>query len=445
MIKRKIKDFNSIFWKIWGVNNKVYEPLDVFKIERDKQAEEQKHHNFLNNKNKLSNEEYLYYLNLESYNFHDLFVYNLFGNTEQVTFYIHQLNNIIYNYKIFQELNFDKEKFINLFSFQIALVIEDMNTNDINISMFEDALNANSLMPFIKKCKDKTKVKSFKNLAIELSYINFDMKKNHGKNNIFLEDIHANTFQKELSKWKNNNSYPSFIKMLVIINTIQKGNSEEKIGKFFQLLIIRALLYIQKEFGVEKNSRTEFLEQIGKFRNNLKDYYSSNNKIEIFEYQKRHVIDIPNIFDSEESLNEVLSQLKLNMDEFIKNNKEDKLTDLKIPHRELIIKEFNCCKTKKNYLILLDKIVDISDDNLHSQYINSGYNLVKFIISIKTEDIILFNNKFKYLDRSFGTLLSHSGIDNNLTTFTHVLKNKSDLLECVKIIGEYFIKLSTLE
>lgn len=443
-MKSKIRDFNKIFWRIWGVNNRIHEPLDVFKIKKDKRAEEKKFNNFLNHNNLLSNEEYLFQLNKEIYNFHDLFVYNLLGDTKQVKFYVHQLINIAFNYKIFQELNLDQEKFINLFSFQIALVIEDMDANDINISMFENALKADSLMPFINKCKEKTKVKSLKDLAIKFSYKNSEMKKTLEKNNIFLEDIHANTFQKELSSWKNNNEYPSFHKMLVIINTIQKGNNEEKTGEFFQLLIIRALLYIQKEFNLDKKIRIESLEQISKFRYILKGCYASNNKSEIFEYQKRYVIDIPNFLDSEQSLNEVLSQLKLKMNEFIKNNEKDKLIDLKIPNREIIIKEFHHCKTKKDYLILLNNIIDIHEDNPYSQYINNSYNFVRFIISIKTEDIILFNNKFKYLDRSFGTLLSNSGVDTDLTYFIHILKNKSDLVECVKLIGKHFKKLSTL-
>lgn len=34
----KQKDFNSIFWRVFGVNQKVYEPLDVFKAKKDKRA-----------------------------------------------------------------------------------------------------------------------------------------------------------------------------------------------------------------------------------------------------------------------------------------------------------------------------------------------------------------------------------------------------------------------
>lgn len=30
------KDFNTLFWKTWGVNNRVYESLDVFAIKSPK-------------------------------------------------------------------------------------------------------------------------------------------------------------------------------------------------------------------------------------------------------------------------------------------------------------------------------------------------------------------------------------------------------------------------
>lgn len=35
----KEKDFNSTFWRVFGVNRKVYEPLDVFKSKKDKRAD----------------------------------------------------------------------------------------------------------------------------------------------------------------------------------------------------------------------------------------------------------------------------------------------------------------------------------------------------------------------------------------------------------------------
>ncbi|ANE35009.1 hypothetical protein CHL_1710 [Campylobacter hyointestinalis subsp. lawsonii CCUG 27631] len=36
----KQKDFNSIFWRVFlCVNQKVYEPLDVFKAKKDKRAD----------------------------------------------------------------------------------------------------------------------------------------------------------------------------------------------------------------------------------------------------------------------------------------------------------------------------------------------------------------------------------------------------------------------
>ena len=36
------KDFNSMFWGIIGVNNRVFEVEDIFQKKRDKQADEKR-------------------------------------------------------------------------------------------------------------------------------------------------------------------------------------------------------------------------------------------------------------------------------------------------------------------------------------------------------------------------------------------------------------------
>ncbi|MGB7401236.1 MAG: hypothetical protein WA916_01560 [Arcobacter sp.] len=441
----KLKDFNSVFWKIWGVNNRVYQPLDALNIKKDRQAEEKKYNNFLNDDTKLGNKEYLFHLYREPYIFYDLFVNKMLGNTEQVNFYVHQLNNIAFNFKLFQISSFKMEKFINMFSFQIALIIENMNFHNIDISIFNDAVKDNSLMPFINKGKENTKSKTLKDFATELSYINSTMKKSYEENNIFLEDIHPNSFQKELSKWKNNKSHPSLIKMLTIINAISKGYDEEKIGRFFQLLIIRALLHIQKEFIIEENIKINFLEQMTNFRKFLKDLYFLNNENEINEVQLKYLINMIEAQESNEfDINKDLNESMLRLSKFLKNNKEDNNIVLKMPNSELIINGFNNCKSKKDYKILLDKIIDIPENREHSYFFNFSLKLLRFIIAIKIEDKLLFNEKFKYLDRSCGTLLSQGGIEKKLTEYINILKGKTDLFECMKVVQEHFNKLSTL-
>ena len=73
-----------------------------------------------------------------------------------------------------------------------------------------------------------------------------------------------------------------------------------------------------------------------------------------------------------------------------------------------------------------------------SNYINNAYNFIKFIISIKIEDKKLFKEQLKFLDRSFGGLLTYYNIKYNLAHYITLLENKFDLLECMKCIGNYF-------
>lgn len=439
------KDFNRIFWKIWGVNNRVYEPLDVFKIKRNKQRESKKHDNFLNDDKKLSNDEFQHHLNREAYNFYDLFTIHLLNNTKQVNFYVHQLNNINDNYRLFEKLQFKEDQFINLFSFQIALIIENMNYNDVDTSMFDNALKENSLMPFfdkyreIRDCNNKIKKMSQKDLATQLSYVNHDLKKKQKENKIYLEEVTAEKFESDLSKWKKKKEFPTFIKMLVILNTIHKETSEEKIGKFFQLLIIRALLHIQKEFDISESIKLELIGRINKFREVIKKYYSTNEESKIYEEQLKYLIDMPD--ESKElTLKESLLHLGSKLPEFLKHNDSDKLINIKIMDRELIINKFNKCKTKKDYRVLLSKIIDIPENYAFSFLINNSYAFMRFIISIKVEDTILFNRQFKYLDRAFGTLLSKGTSDNTLPKFINLLKEETDFLMCVDIVGDYFKK-----
>jgi len=76
----KQKDFSSIFWRVFGVNQRVYEPLDVFKIKKDKRADLKQYNRFINYPNTLSNKAFFYYLTLEIRNFDILFLDYIFEN-----------------------------------------------------------------------------------------------------------------------------------------------------------------------------------------------------------------------------------------------------------------------------------------------------------------------------------------------------------------------------
>ncbi len=192
------KDFNSIFWEIWGVNNRVYEIFDIFSVKshnlddneikkyknlnRDKQADFESYDNFLRNEESLSNEKFFEHLEREPHLFYIFFIDYLLGDSEQVRFYINQLNNIVINYRIFEREKLKQEKFINVFAFQIAYIIEDMNYNGLSIDNFE-------------------------------------------KMHLYLNVVSENKFVFYLSNWKKNKELPTFLNLLTIINTIKKGTN----------------------------------------------------------------------------------------------------------------------------------------------------------------------------------------------------------------------------
>lgn len=172
-----IKDFNTLFWSILGVNNRVFEPIDVFKNKRDKRADEKKYDIFLKSDNKLSNPIF-FNLNNQSFLFYEL-IFNYFMNYNKSSkFYANQINNIIMNFKIHMETKLEENILINLFAFQISNIIEYMVHNNIDITMFEKCLLQKNFMPVIDLCKKTTKTKSLKDLATKLCYKNSEIKEN---------------------------------------------------------------------------------------------------------------------------------------------------------------------------------------------------------------------------------------------------------------------------
>jgi len=386
---------------------------------------------------KLSNKVYFEYLFLEVNNFDILFIDYLLGNTEQNLFYINQLQNITLNYKIFTPNNFNETNLINLFSFQIALIIEYMTLKKIDTKLFNQALQTNSIKPFLDKCKEIEKVKSFKDLAVEFSNIHVSLQEKTP--DIIIEDIHPDTFQKELSLWNKGRNLPSLIKMFVIVNSAAKNETkEQKIGMFVQLLIIRGLLHIQKEFNLDEDVKVKCLEQLENFRAQIRECYLQNEEDKLFKQQAMYLIDFSTIFEFDDP-EKIYQQLKPKIDAFAKYNDEKITTGkLMLPDRELLIEEFSQCKSKEEYMRLFDKLNYSLENEPFYPYVNNTYNVIKFIISIKIEDKKLFKEQLKSLDRSLGGLLSLYNIDHNLTKYMTLLENKFDLLECIECIADDF-------
>ncbi len=442
-------DFNTLFWKIIGVNNRVFEIEDIFHKSRDKQADEKKYDNFLKDHNKLANKQYFQLKFKELYIFDELLIGFLFRNNEENRFYVNQIHNITMNYKTLLEEKLDKNLLINLLSFQISYIIQYMaHNNNIDITIFDECLLKKSIKPVIDLCKKSTNTKFLKDLSTELSYKNSDIKDYCKKRGIKIDDVQVHTFQKDLSDWKNSKSLPSFIKLLVITNIIHKQSSRDKTAFLIQLILIRSLLHIQKEFSIQESIQIEFLEKIKYFREIIKNHYLENALSNISEEQSYYVIDFSNYFndlfgedktkqfDIEKHLKEIQNKLSI----FNQYNNGDESIAIKIPHETFIFSEFRKCKTQDNYLELLKKLPVLLDNQPYNIVINQKYFMMLFIIAIKTNDQKIFTRYFKLLNKSVSSLLSLCKVDKKISTYSVLLKDISDIEDCRKIIVDYLNK-----
>lgn len=442
------KDFNSMFWGIIGVNNRVFEVKDIFQKKRDKQADEKKYDNFLKNNNVLSNEQYFNLVFKELYTFDELLIGFLFSNNNENRFYVNQIHNITMNYRTLLEKQFDENLLINLLSFQISYIIEYMAHNDINIEIFNECLLKKSIEPVINLCKKSTNTKSLKDLSIELSYKNLDIKNYCKERDIEIDEVDAGTFQKDLSNWKNSKSLPSFIKLLVITNIIHKQSSRYKTAFLIQLILIRSLLHIKTNFDIQESIQIKFLEKVKYFREIIKKHYLANTSQNISEEQSRYVFNFSNFFDvlfnenktKQIDIKKYLEEFNKQLQIFNKQNDGDEEIQLKIPYKDFIISEFNKSKTQDNYLKLLNKLPTLIDDQSDHILINQRYFMMLFIIAIKTNDQKIFTKYFKLFDKSLASTLSLYKVDKKISTYNLLLQNIYDIEDCRKIIVDYLNK-----
>ncbi|WP_419323443.1 hypothetical protein [Aliarcobacter butzleri] len=426
----------------------MFEVEDIFSNPRDKQADEKEYNNFSKNHNKLANKQYFQLKFKELYIFDELLIGFLFRNNEENRFYVNQIHNITMNYKTLLEKQLDKNLLINLLSFQISYIIEYMAHNNIDITIFDECLLKKSIEPVINLCKKSANTKSLKDLSTELSYKNSDIKDYCKKRGIKIDDVQAHTFQKDLSHWKNSKSLPSFIKLFVITHVIHKQSSRDKTAFLIQLILIRSLLHIQKEFNIQESIQIEFLEKIKYFREIIKNHYLENTLSNISEEQSHYVIDFSNYFndlfgeyktkqfDIEKHLKEIQNKLSI----FNQYNNDDESITIKTPHETFILSEFKKCNTKDDYLELLKKLPILLDNQPYNIVINQRYFMMLFIIAIKTNDQKIFTKYFKLLDKSVSSLLSLCKVDKRISTCSILLKDISDIEDCRKIIVDYLNK-----
>lgn len=423
------KDFNSIFWKIFGVNHRVYQALDAINIKRDKQADEQIYHSYLSNDDLLSNNSYALFKSKEVDNFYELFISYLIGQDENTIFYIHQICNIIYNFNIFKttDLNYD---YIKLFSFQTAFIIEYMSHHHFDTKLFDVSIKEESIMPFIDFSKKVNKIKSNKHFATIMNYT-LEEKCSEIHNNIQtnIESVTEFTFQKNISKWKNKIELPSLISLFIITNTLYKNKKDRdnKIAFFFQLLLIRGLLHIKKTFNIDDHTKDSFLKNFRYFRKQIKLKLNSNA---VGKLQAKYLIELSESIDlakSSENLNEIYKKIITFSKNYIT---DDEPLQIEFLNRDEITNLFNEKKYEEAFSLIDFK--NNHENELIQQTINRVNYLLQFIISTKLEDKKMMQKYFKEFDRyMFGGILSFQEKRYNSQEFIELLKDVNTLKDCI--------------
>ena len=316
------KDFNKIFWNIWGISQRVYTYEDIFIIKNSSTESSKKNLNkFLNNKS-MRDESFMELLYKDLHNFYLVFK-NLFYKVEndKSLELIKELNNISFTYRFLDLLNVnDKDLIINLFSFQVAYILENISYLKIDTSLFENALKENSFKTYLdyyekKSNKNQSGIandlhNTFCDLisAIEENYTSTIKKIDSEK--VFLNDI---------SKWKNA-ELPEFIK-IITLNVVLFFNKEkqEQRTNLIMMLMLRALIHIKRGYEIDTELENIFLAKLNDFRIVIREKLIAKDYTYLYLLKSKYCIDFEKMIDESENTNIDINILMKYMSPYMKN------------------------------------------------------------------------------------------------------------------------------
>jgi len=288
-------DFNSIFWKTWGVNHRVYTYEDVFKIKNnDNNKEKKKFFKFKNYEN-MRLKDYIELLYKEPNDFYLLFN-NLFYKVENDNSFEHiqELNNIVFSLRILDIFEIQNvEKVVNIFSFQIAYILEKICKSNVDISLFEESLELNSFKPYIDNY-EKISNKNQNGIAHDLHTTFYNLTEAMFVNyNSHMKDIdETKVFVNDLIKW-NKGSLPEFFKILVMnVTFFSKKQKYEQRSQLILMLILRASINIKKEFNINEKIEKLFLSQLSSFRKTIKNMLDNKDIENLDKLKLTYSMDI---------------------------------------------------------------------------------------------------------------------------------------------------------
>lgn len=292
-------DFNISFWHIVGVNNRVFQFIDLFpsvstndnasiryKNMRNKESDEKSYERFLNGK--LRDDTKYFNFKVSEILLFNTLLKSTIKNTQDYNFYTKQFFNLILNYHHFSKPSLLTEKMISLFAFQLAYTIEYMKQYELDTELLELSIQNNSIEPFLNECKKQTKCKTDSNLATYMSYNHEELKKNMLQSAIYIKTIIPSTFKKYISNWKNRKTLPSITHMLTISIILHKNDSRQTEAKLFQLILVRALLFIENKYDISDQIKEEFIEKLRLFRKRI-NYLYKNDATKIINFQTQYL------------------------------------------------------------------------------------------------------------------------------------------------------------
>lgn len=303
----KHHDFSWYFWGAFGINQRIYKPQEVLKIKRspkEMNADAKQFNNYLTKPQLLSKKKHHELMHLEVNNFYDFFL-EYFGieNDELMIFCISQILNTAHNYKMIEKSNQHHSEFITLFAFQTAIVIEYMKSQDIDVAIFNKALEKQQFYPFIELYKSSIKNNGTnEDFAQKLSYLSDALKTqlNVQEVNTSIDLFSPETLIKDLSEWINKKSFPSFIKLLLLNYGLKQNltvSAKQRKAYLFQMLIMRALLFINEQYKIKPDVKESFLQQYDTFCMKLKVLFQSSSDFEqIALFQSHYAIDMEYFF-----------------------------------------------------------------------------------------------------------------------------------------------------
>lgn len=303
----KHHDFSWYFWRAFGINQRIYKPQEVLKIKRSPKeinADAKQFNNYLTKPQLLSKKKHHELMHLEVNNFYDFFLKYLgIENDELIIFCISQILNTAHNYKMIEKSNLHHSEFITLFAFQTAIITEYMKSQDIDVAIFDKALEKQEFYPFIELYKSSIKNNGTnEDFAQKLSYLSDALKTqlNVQEVDTSIDIFSPETLIKDLSEWTNKKSFPSFIKLLLLNYGLKQNltvSAKQRKAYLFQMLIMRALLFINKQYKIKPDVKESFLQQYDTFCMKLKTLFQSSSDFEqIALFQSHYAIDMEYFF-----------------------------------------------------------------------------------------------------------------------------------------------------